>query len=77
MDEWEEKHTERGFSRIEFKDRYNFDCSLQASSLAEEACIWLGVEENRAHLTQEHVKKLLPYLQRFAETGEIFNLRHL
>ena len=26
----------------------------------------------RMHLTQEQVRKLLPYLQKFVETGEIF-----
>jgi len=38
-----EKHTtERGFVRYEFVDRYGEECSLQESSLATEACIWLG-----------------------------------
>ena len=39
--------TNRGFGRIDFTDRYNESCSLQASSLATEAAIWLGI--NDAH----------------------------
>ena len=35
--------TERGFVLYEFVDRYDEQCSLQESSLAEEACIWLGI----------------------------------
>ncbi len=34
--------TERGFGYIKFLDRYDVECSLQESSLATEACIWLG-----------------------------------
>ena len=37
---WED--TQRGFARGEFKDRYGAACSVQDSSLAGEACIWLG-----------------------------------
>jgi hypothetical protein len=31
------------------------------------------VTSTRMHLTQEHVKALLPILQKFAETGEIYD----
>lgn len=37
--------TNRGFSLIEFKDRNNHKCTLQKSSIANEDCIWLGVDE--------------------------------
>ena len=37
--------TERGFYRMEFKDRNSVDCSLQQSSLALEDCIWLGCND--------------------------------
>lgn len=77
----------RGFGVIQFSDRYAQRCSLQDSSLATEASIWLGVDnvgpqlegptgqrneevQARMHLTQEMVKQLLPYLTRFAETGD-------
>lgn len=76
--------TQRGFAIIEFKDRYGHSSSLQDSSLADEAAIWLGFDntiqrpENitddlgqRMHLTQEMVRELLPHLQAFAETGSI------
>ena len=78
------QNTERGFTYFEFKDRYDQPCSLQESSLATEACIWLGVHTQidlntkeeigpglRMHLTQSQVMSLLPHLVRFAETGEL------
>jgi uncharacterized protein (DUF342 family) len=36
--------TQRGFEKILFSDQYNCQCSLQQSSSAEKARIWLGVE---------------------------------
>jgi len=63
--------TSRGFSVIEFKDRYGVECTIQKSSLATEEAIWFGYKNNRMHLTQDQVKELLPILQRFVETGEI------
>jgi hypothetical protein len=62
---------ERGFRKADFKDRYNADCSIQESSLASEAAIWLGVHENRMHLTVDMVAALIPMLQHFVETGEL------
>jgi hypothetical protein len=64
--------TSRGFSRGEFVDRYGEKCSIQKSSLATEECIWLGVDHDpptRMHLTQAHIKALLPLLELFARTG--------
>lgn len=40
-----EKLTNRGFSLIEFKDRYNCRCSIQKSSLATEEAIWFGIDD--------------------------------
>jgi len=40
----ERSKTARGFGLIEFADRYGQHCSLQDSSLATEAAIWLGVD---------------------------------
>lgn len=37
--------TNRGFGIVKFKDEYGVDCSLQKSSLADNDCIWLGVED--------------------------------
>ena len=79
--------TNRGFGLINFTDRYQQECSLQDSSLATEAAIWLGVDNTgpeltgptgqrnepvgaRMHLTQTMVKQLLPFLTKFAQTGE-------
>lgn len=77
-----EEKTIRGFTLIKFKDLYNQDCSLQKSSIATTDAVWLGVTNtgellgnkdvnNRMHLDQNQVKKLLPYLIKFAETGEL------
>jgi len=79
--------TQRGFERAEFQDRYDIKCSIQDSSLATEAAIWLGPEERfgdkekgelykvhdpqRMHLTQDMAAKLILVLQRFVETGSI------
>lgn len=40
-----QKTTDRGFSRIEFKDRYDCECSIQKSSLATEHAIWFGIND--------------------------------
>jgi hypothetical protein len=37
--------TSRGFLRGEFKDRNGVSCSLQESSSADGACIWLGCND--------------------------------
>jgi hypothetical protein len=44
-DEYKLTYTSRGFGLIEFKDRYDIECSLQASSLATESAIWFGVSD--------------------------------
>ncbi len=72
------KLSQRGFVVGEFLDYFNNKCSIQESSIMHsEGLIWLGIDKNfqgekvneRMHLTQEQVKKLLPLLERFAETG--------
>jgi hypothetical protein len=76
------EHTERGFARVDFDDRYGSRCSLQKSSLAEEDAIWLGQNEPefhhvtgsalcRMHLTRADVIWLLPMLEHFAKWGEL------
>lgn len=37
--------TERGFVRGDFVDRNGIECSIQESSAADEACIWLGCND--------------------------------
>lgn len=71
MADTEFRTTERGFDIHDFMDHYGEPCSLQKSSLATEDCIWFGTNKNRMHLTQEHVRALLPALQKFADTGEL------
>lgn len=78
--------TPRGFARADFVDSNGESCSLQESSLATEAHIWLGCNNNapvhhvtneplspRMHLSQADVQALLPHLQRFAETGYLLD----
>ena len=38
------RKTARGFQIAEFKELYGKDCSIQESSLATEAAIWLGID---------------------------------
>lgn len=63
--------TDRGFTIYEGKDRYSKDFTIQDSSLAEEACIWLGGYEGRAHLTIEQVKEIIPILEKFVREGVV------
>lgn len=63
--------TDRGIDITSFEDIYGLSCSLQESSLASQHCIWLGRDSNRMHLNQEIVKELLPYLQKFVDTGNL------
>lgn len=65
------KKTDRGFVRIEFKDFNGEECMLQKSSIATEHCVWLGYSPGQMHLSQKAVKRLLPHLTKFAETGEL------
>ena len=69
-----------GFKYGEFTDRYGIECRIQESTLAEEACVWLGrVHEPldpttnqpfgaMMHLTQDMAKELIPLLETFVET---------
>lgn len=69
---------DRGFLRSTFEDIYGATCSIQDSSLATRAAIWLGQQRCekcdapcRMHLSQELAAGLIPMLQRFVETGSI------
>ena len=59
------EHTERGFALCKFVDLDGASCSIQDSSLATEACVWLGVSKHgdgtrgdRMHLTQRMALKV-------------------
>ena len=86
MPDWKLRKTERGFERIEFKDLYGNECSLQQSSLADfeppgTSAVWLGCEHEtfhhidhqpigaRMHLDFDQVKRLIPLLQKWVDTG--------
>jgi hypothetical protein len=66
-------------SKISFEDDYKQQCSLQKSNSVLENKLWFEVDKDingkgvnaRMHLTQKQVKDLLPYLQKFADTGEL------
>ena len=72
------RRTDRNFAIAEFTDRSGSQCSIQESSLATEAAIWLGVQKDfqgraatRMHLTEEMVADLLPLLHNFVASGEL------
>lgn len=50
----QQTHTARGFDLINFEDRNGCKCSLQKSSLADEDCVWLGMDE-------PDIKEFYPY----------------
>lgn len=60
--------TPRGFYIAEFVDSYGKQCSLQDSSNVDPH-IWLGVGDERMHLTREMVAALIPHLARFVVNG--------
>jgi len=65
------KKSDRGFKYAHFNDQTGRHCSIHESSLATDHCIWLGIigTGHAMHLTRKQVKKLLPHLQKFVETG--------
>lgn len=68
------EHTARGFEIINFRDHYGQECSLQQSSLAlyetpGTSAIWLGVGEERMHLTDEQVGVLIQRLSNWHREG--------
>lgn len=48
--EVEKSDTNRGFGRLQFKDRYGHECSLQDSSLATQAAIWFGIDDAKPQI---------------------------
>ena len=74
------RYSQRGFGLYEFADLYEQSCSLQESSLATEAAIWLGCDEGthhlgecnaRMHLDVKRARWLIERLQVFVETGRL------
>lgn len=65
------KKTERGFPMGTFVDSYDNKCSIQLSSVMRDHFIWIGVHEDRMHLSKAQVMELIPILQHFVATGEL------
>lgn len=65
------ERTERGFSLIQWRDRYGQHCRLQKSSLATGDCIWLGTQADSMHLTRKQAGDLAALLSHFAERSEL------
>jgi len=57
VNKMEKVTTNRGFSLIKFKDRYNNDCSIQESSLATEDCIWIGIDDPNPQIMASQAKE--------------------
>lgn len=49
--------TNRGFSLIEFEDKYESKCSIQISSFADDRCIWIGVDDADPMIMESKVKE--------------------
>jgi hypothetical protein len=65
------QHTSRGFAYRKFDDIYKYKCIIQESSLADKPAIWLGTTEERMHIDRPLARKLVKYLNKFIETGNI------
>ena len=66
--------TDRGFELVEFRDCYDKDCELQASSLAVyekpgTSAVWLGRGSPRMHLDRDQVAALILHLQNWLKRG--------
>lgn len=71
MAKHDRSRTERGFAFLEFQDIYDTTCILQESSWASRPALWLGRSGVQMHLDQAMVGRLIPFLQRFVETGKL------
>lgn len=63
--------TNRHFERLDFKDMYDNECSIQESSNIEKS-IWVGTNENRMIIKQEDCLEIALYLLNFYKNGELF-----
>jgi len=57
MNELKQQTTDRGFKFGEFYDQYNNKCSIQQSSIADEPCIWLGVDDANPQILASKAKQ--------------------
>jgi hypothetical protein len=63
----------RGLRIGYFTDHLKTRCSVQKSSITEESCVWLGVDERgaRMNLNQEMAAELIAVLSHFVQTGDL------
>lgn len=64
-------YSDRGKLTGDFEDSLSQECRLQVSTDPFREAIWLGVLHEEMQLTREQVKTLLPYLEAFANRGEM------
>lgn len=50
--------TARRFPYVTFTDRYDAECSIQLSSLADESAIWFGIDNADPKIMARHANKL-------------------
>lgn len=50
--------TSRGFPLNKFKDFYGCECSIQLSSLATEAAIWIGIDNPNPRIMASNATRL-------------------
>lgn len=71
MNKEEKKYkTQRGFTRIDFKDLYNQECSIQESSNIIPS-IWIGVGTDRMILDRKMARRIGNRLVWFGYGGKI------
>ena len=63
--------TQRGFQRLDFKDKYDNDCSIQESSNIESS-LWIGTNENRMIIDREDCLTIALYLIDFYKNGKLY-----
>jgi len=68
--------TERGFEIIRFEDLSGIECTLQQSSDAiyeqpGSGALWLGIGDDRMHLSEIHVEAIVEHLSAWLETGSL------
>lgn len=66
------KETPEGYVKAAFRDLDGGICVLGKSEFVQQDAIELGCRVIPMHLTQEHVRALLPHLECFVRTGKLY-----
>jgi hypothetical protein len=70
MNDFVYSKTPRGFRLIEFKSHiHEGENSIQESSLADEACLWIGKDSERMHISRKQAREIAKILRYFSKTG--------